>query len=216
MREAPGLAAACVRPPLDAPEQGAVALDPEAERADLLLTLAREGYPGKQYLYARSAEDAPGLMQRALALPGYYDGWGAYAAELAVLWQDRFDQAAALMRLYDAMAPGVLMRAICSIKVNYEGLERGELQEYLSMYGLGEDAHVDFFFDAAVNEPFAAFPQALGYAQLADLMRSLSADLGAAYREDEALAQYLSYGPAYGDLLRERMDVWADAQVDKG
>lgn len=216
VREAPGLAAACVRPPLDAPEQGAVALDPEAERADLLLTLAREGYPGKQYLYARSAEDAPGLMQRALALPGYYDGWGAYAAELAVLWQDRFDQAAALMRLYDAMAPGVLMRAICSIKVNYEGLERGELQEYLSMYGLGEDAHVDFFFDAAVNEPFAAFPEALGYAQLADLMRSLSADLGAAYREDEALAQYLSYGPAYGDLLRERMDVWADAQVDKG
>ena len=30
-----GLAAACVRPPLDAPEQGAVALDPEAERVRL-------------------------------------------------------------------------------------------------------------------------------------------------------------------------------------
>lgn len=210
-------AVVCIAPPLDAWERITVIDNPDADRNSLFLTLSREGYPGRLYLYAGSRNAGGlGLMQRALALPGYYDGWAAYAAELAVLWQDRYDPAAALMRLYDEMAPGVLMLAICSIKVNYEGMERDDLQEYLSMYGLGEDAHVNFFFNTAVDRPFAAFSEALGYAQLADMMRSFSADMGEAYLENEVLAQYLSYGPAYTNLLRERMDIWADEQVDKG
>ena len=60
------------------------------------------------------------------------------------------------------------------------------------------------------------FSYAVGYAQLASLMRSLSADMGENYVQKDVLTQYLNYGPAYFNLLRERMDVWADEQLKDG
>ena len=34
--------------------------------------------------------------------------------------------------------------------------------------------------------------------------------------QKDVLTQYLSYGPAYFNLLQERMDIWADEQVKNG
>ena len=209
--------AAYAIPPLDEWEDNIILLNPSADQTYLFLTLAHEGYPGHmyQYLYQRNL-DGLGLMQRAISFSGYYEGWAQFAEELAILAQDKYNRSTTMMQFCNDMASNALLLAITSIKVNYEGMEPEDLKEYLSAFGLGEDMFVDLLFEYAVNMPFYALSYAVGYAQLASLMRSLSADMGENYVQKDVLTQYLNYGPAYFNLLRERMDVWADEQLKEG
>ena len=209
--------AAYAIPPLDEWEDNIILLNPSADQTYLFLTLAHEGYPGHmyQYLYQRNL-DGLGLMQRALSFSGYYEGWAQFAEELAILAQDKYNRSTTMMQFCNDMASNALLLAITSIKVNYEGMEPEDLKEYLSAFGLGEDMYVDLLFEYAVNMPFYALSYAVGYAQLASLMRSLSADMGENYVQKDVLTQYLNYGPAYFNLLRERMDIWADEQLKDG
>lgn len=209
--------AAYAIPPLDEWEDNIILLNPSADQTYLFLTLAHEGYPGHmyQYLYQRNL-DGLGLMQRAISFSGYYEGWAQFAEELAILAQDKYNRSTTMMQFCNDMASNALLLAITSIKVNYEGMEPEDLKEYLSAFGLGEDMYVDLLFEYAVNMPFYALSYAVGYAQLASLMRSLSADMGENYVQKDVLTQYLNYGPAYFNLLRERMDVWADEQLKEG
>lgn len=209
--------AAYAIPSIDQWHENTVILNPSADQSYLFLTLAHEGYPGHmyQYLYQRNLEGL-GLMQRALGFSGYYEGWAQFAEELAILAQSRYNRSTTMMQFCNEMASNALLLSITSIKVNYEGMEPDDLKEYLSAFGLGDDDYVEIFYDLAVNLPFYAFPYSLGYAQLASMMRSLSSDLGEAYIQKDVLAQYLNYGPAYFNLLRERMDIWADEQVKEG
>lgn len=204
-------------PPLDQWEDNIILFNPSADQSYLFLTLAHEGYPGRmyQYLYQRNL-DGLGLMQRAISFSGYYEGWAQFAEELAILAQNKYNRSTTMMQFCNDLASNSLLLAISSIKVNYEGMEPDDLKEYLSAFGFGEDMYVDLLYEYAVNMPFYAFSCAVGYTQLASLMRSLSADMGENYVQKEVLTQYLNYGPAYFNLLRERMDVWADEQLKDG
>jgi len=198
-------------------ENNTVILNPAADQTYLFKTLAHEGYPGHmyQYLYQRNIEGL-GLMQRALAFSGYYEGWAQFAEELAILAQEKYNRTTTMMAFCNEMATNAMLLAITSIKVNYEGMEPDDLKEYLALYGLGDDATTDLFYSYAVNLPFYALSYAIGYAQLASMMRSLNADLGEAYIQKDVIKRYLDYGPAYFNLIRERMDVWADELVNEG
>ena len=209
--------AAYAVPAIDDWQDNTVILNPAADQTYLFLTLAHEGYPGHMYqhLYQRNLEGL-GWMQQVLPFSGYVEGWAQFAEELAILVQTKYNRTTTMMRFCDDMASNAMLLAITSIKVNYEGMEPEDLKEYLAAYGLGDDAIVNVLYTYAVNMPFYAFSYALGYTQLAGMMRSLSADLGEAYVQKDVLTQYLSYGPAYFNLLRERMDVWADEQVKNG
>lgn len=209
--------AAYAIPPVDDWQENTVILNPSADQSYLFMTLAHEGYPGHlyQHVYQRNVEGL-GLVQQALPFGGYVEGWAQYAEEIAIMAQTRYNRTTTMMQFCNDMALNALLLAITSIKVNYEGLNWDGLQEYLSMFGFGDAEIVDIFYDSAVNMPFYAFSYGIGYAQLADMMLRLSADLGEAYIQRDVLTRYLDYGPAYFDLLRERMDVWADEQVQNG
>ena len=209
--------AAYAVPAIDDWQDNTVILNPAADQTYLFLTLAHEGYPGHMYqhIYQRNL-DGLGLMQQVLPFSGYVEGWAQFAEELAILAQTKYNRTTTMMRFCDEMAGNAMLLAMTSIKVNYEGMEPDDLKEYLSAYGLGNDAIVSLLYSYAVNMPFYSFSYALGYTQLAGMMRSLSADLGEAYVQKDVLTQYLSYGPAYFNLLQERMDIWADEQVKNG
>ena len=209
--------AAYAVPAIDDWQDNTVILNPAADQTYLFLTLAHEGYPGHMYqhIYQRNL-DGLGLMQQVVPFSGYVEGWAQFAEELAILAQTKYNRTTTMMRFCDEMAGNAMLLAMTSIKVNYEGMEPDDLKEYLSTYGLGNDAIVSLLYSYAVNMPFYSFSYALGYTQLAGMMRSLSADLGEAYVQKDVLTQYLSYGPAYFNLLQERMDIWADEQVKNG
>ena len=207
-------AAAYVIPPLDAEKAHTLLLNPRQEDNTLLLTLAHEGYPGHlcQYLYQRSIEGL-GLTQRALTFGGYAEGWAQMAEEWIILEQTRYDQNATMFAFCNSMLSSAILPSVVSIYVNYYGYERDDVQEYLNQYGLGDAAHADLYFRLAVNAPYGTLRYAIGYAQLSEMMRGMSELLGEAYLQQEVLQQYLDYGPAYFNLIQERMDEWADARV---
>lgn len=207
-----------IMPPIDGWQTNTVLLNEGADQSYLFLSLAREAYPGHMYrhVYQQSLEGL-GLMQRILDFPGYFEGWASFAEELAILWQTDYNRSTTMMRFCNEMVADAVLPAIVSIQVNYRGMDQNELRTYLADFqpGLGDAAFVKAYYNMAIDYPFYGFSRAIGYAQLADTMRSLSAELGESYLQREALVRLLDYGPAYFDLVRERLDVWADGLVKK-
>ena len=202
-------------PPIDDSNDNVIYINQKYEdQEDLYPLLAHEGYPGHlcQYLYQRSIEGL-GLTQQALTFGGYAEGWAQMAEEWIILEQTRYDQNAAMFAFCNSMLSSAILPSVVSIYVNYYGYERDDVQEYLNQYGLGDAAHADLYFRLAVNAPYGTLRYAIGYAQLSEMMRGMSELLGEAYLQQEVLQQYLDYGPAYFNLIQERMDEWADARV---
>ncbi|MPM30991.1 hypothetical protein SDC9_77544 [bioreactor metagenome] len=202
--------AAYVVPSLDDWKDNIIYINTATEDPALLLTLAHEGYPGHmyQYLYQRSNDDL-GLMQRASDFSGYAEGWAQFAEFLVTQYQTQYDQEYVRFQFeYSAMQSSILP-AILSIMVNYYGYSEEALGNYLSGIGLNKDnAHA--YFTMVVDQPYYFFAYAVGYAQLAQLYRDESNDIGESFDMSAFLTTYLNLGPGNFDLIREQMDVWAD------
>ena len=75
------------------------------------------------------------------------------------------------------------------------------------------DPYIASLYDEALNCPGKHIPAAFGYAFFTDLMKRMSAVLGERFLDSAVHAKLLSIGPCGPDILRERMDEWADAQI---
>jgi len=207
-------ASVCLVPPIDSDHSIEILLNPEAEDDTLLLTLAHEIWPGHAYQYLRQRSlGGLGLMQQALPLVGYYEGWGQMAEEWLLLEQTKYDQNAAMFAFSSSMISDAILPSIISIFVNYYGYEREDVRAYLAQYGLNEETYVDLYYQYAVDRPYNALRYGISYAQFSDIMRNMSAVLGVNYLQKDVLVRFLDYGPSYFHLIRERMDEWADAKM---
>lgn len=176
----------------------------------LLITLAHEGYPGHmyQYIYQRSKDDL-GLMQRAANFNGYAEGWAQFAEFLITQNQTKYDQDYVRLKFENGIMGDSILPAIISIMVNYYGYSQEALANYLSGNGF-EEKYAPIYYKMVVDQPYYFFSYAIGYAQIAQLYRDESNDIGASFDMSEFLKTYLNLGPGNFDLLKEQMDVWAD------
>ncbi len=70
----------------------------------------------------------------------------------------------------------------------------------------------DIYDPFIIGHPFYYMPYAYGYARLVNLIDVAQQTLGDRFDEKAFLAQYLSYGPSYFNLLSDRLDQWAAEQ----
>lgn len=210
--------AAYIIPAIDNWKDNLVLINQVSNATDptVILTFAHECYPGHLYesVYHRSM-DSLSLMQRAMYLGGYNEGWAQLSEWLVANNQTTMDSD--YLRFYfDYMiAFNALLPAIMSIQVNYYDYSKEAVSSYISGLGLNPDAFIDIFYPTVIDQPYYFFDYAIGYAQLDTLRRDAETDLGDAFDLAAFLQQYLSYGPGYFNLLQERMDVWVDAQMQE-
>ncbi len=209
--------AAYVIPALDGWKKNEVLINPKNEDATLLLTLAHEAYPGHmyQYVYQRGM-DSLGLTQRALHYGGYAEGWSQLAEYLVTKTQSTYEKDYVTLVFNQNMIFNALLPAIVSIYVNYDGYTEAAVKIKLDALwpSLSEDL-AKSYYRLAVNQPFYTLCYGIGFAQLMGMMRDAETTLGNTFDQKAFLKAYLDLGPAYFNLIQERMDIWVDAQIQE-
>ncbi len=203
--------AAYVIPSINDWQDNVILVNPSNTDSEQLLTLAHEGYPGHmfQYVYQRSLTDT-GLMQRALHYGAYAEGWAQLASYLIATTQTAYNTAYSELSFYNDMILYVLLPGIISIYVNYYDYDKTDVSAYLTSLSLGDTGYVEYYYNLAVEQPFYIFNYATGYCQLAALLRDAEDTIGDSFDQRAFLKAYLDLGPAYFNIVQERMDVWID------
>ena len=203
--------AAYVVPSMDDWKDNIIYVNTATSDPTLLLTLAHEGYPGHmyQYIYQRSKDDL-GLMQRAANFGGYAEGWAQFAEFLVTQYQTKYDQDYVRLNFEYGVLANSILPAIISIMVNYYGYSEEALGNYLTGIGFKKEA-AQQFYEMVIDQPYYFFTYAIGYAQIAQLYRDETSDIGASFDMSAFLTTYLNLGPGNFGLIKERMDIWADS-----
>lgn len=204
--------AAYVIPAMDDWKDNIIYINTAVEDPSLLLTLAHEGYPGHMYqsIYQRSKSNL-GLMQRAANFGGYSEGWAQFAEFVTVQTQTKYDQDYVRFQFEYGQIINSILPSIISIWVNYYGYSDEALINAISVLGFDGEYIAPIFYNMVIDQPYYFFEYAVGYSQLAQLYRDEMNDLGDNFVLSDFLKTYLDLGPANFDLLKERMDIWADS-----
>ena len=102
---------------------------------------------------------------------------------------------------------------ILSILVNYYGYNQEAISAYLTGNSLSGDYVAGIYYPIVVDQPYYFFEYAIGYAQLAQMYRDISGDLGDQFDQQAFLKTYMDLGPGYFEMIKEKMDVWADGMM---
>lgn len=179
--------------------------------ANMLSTLAHECYPGHlyQYVYQRNIESIS-RMQKVANFGGYAEGWAQFAEFLVAQNQTKYDTNYYMLQFDYNMMFNALLPAILSILVNYYGYTQDALASYLTGIGLDGEYVASIYYPIVVDQPYYFFEYAVGYAQLAQMYRDINEDLGENFDLESFLKTYMDLGPGYFEMIKEKMDVWAD------
>ncbi|MEN6635947.1 MAG: DUF885 family protein [Clostridiaceae bacterium] len=206
--------AAYVIPALDDWKDNTIFINTVTEDPTLLLTLAHEGYPGHmyQYIYQRSM-DSLGLMQRTANFSGYAEGWAQFAEFLTVENQKQYDDTYVRFNFAYGQIANSILPAIISILVNYYGYSDEALENAITALGFDGKYVASIYYNTVIDQPYYFFDYAIGYCQLAQLYRDTQSELGDKFDMSTFLKTYLDLGPANFDLIKERIDIWVDSQL---
>ncbi len=194
------------RPSFDRYTHNTIMINP-ADTCDLF-TMAHEGYPGHMYQF--TYHHALGTVPFFLILTeskGYSESWSTNMELNVARVNERFGADYSTVLVLDKRMT-TLLAMICSLKVNGQGATEEDLEEYLDQWMVSGMANR--LYDRAIDMPTYYFKYAGGFAELMtltyDIRKQTDVDLVTFYTE------FLRWGPGDYDLLRERMEAWANAE----
>ena len=197
--------AAYLIPPVDNAFNNTIIINNKAvkDSQTLLATVGHEGYPGHmyQYIYQRNLEGV-GLFQSVMSLTAYYEGWSQYAEEY-VYKNTVIDRDMGELLATDSVIGNVLFPAIISLSVNGYGWDLADVESYLADFGM--QAYAEYYYEYAVNMPTYYFDYAIGYSCFFRLYDLYKDEKGLEFDPYTFHEEYLSYGPAYFDMIEERL-----------
>ena len=177
-------------------------INPASEGSDDLLTTAHETIPGHMYqcLYMRNTEGLS-LTQQLIEPTGYAEAWTVFTEHFVAEHCYDLGSDFCLMMNTESTFCNIFLPAYVSIKVNCDGWNIKDVRKYLKDTGM-EDA-ADIYYEYAVTMPDYAMSYAIGYAYLMEIYKE-AAPKGS--EEIKAFfTKYLSFGPDYMDVIRDRM-----------
>lgn len=182
-----------------------VITNPTAETRTLLLTMAHECFPGHLYQTQYFRNGSFPLAQQIAAPSGYSEGWAVFSELIVASKADRYGVNACLLEQYNSIACNIVIPAYISLKVNYYGWGKAEIEEYLSPYGLNDSAYIDIIHGYAVNMPDYFFNYAMGFANTYRIYHKVNPKTDAELKA--FFSEYLSLGPCCFDVLLKHFNV---------
>lgn len=173
-----------------------------------MLILAHETYPGRLYqaVYQRSLGSIS-LTQQLLTSTSYAEGWSQFAERLAAQNLDAVPNGTALY-LHNAYMDQIFQLSYCSILVNCYGYSKDQLDKEWGSY-------MASMYTTVVDAPYSYLDYAFGYINFMETYEKTKEELGDSFDVAEYAEAYLSMGPAYSELLDQRMEQWAQEKTEQ-
>ena len=161
-----------------------------------------------QFVYQYSLGTIP-KFQMVIETNGYAESWSTNSELNVASINDRFGADYAMVTFFDEYFTNTLV-TYCSILINGQGKSVEDIRSYLSSWGM--EQYADYIYDISITMPVYYFKYVLGFNELRDLTETCQKTLGKKFDSVTFYEEYLSWGPGTFDLLRERMNNWANAQ----
>lgn len=202
--------AAYLTPAVDDFTHNIILTNPKDQEDYSMSTLAHEGFPGHmfQFVYQYSLGTIP-KFQMVIETNGYAESWSTNSELNVASINDRFGADYAMVTFFDEYFTNTLV-TYCSILINGQGKSVEDIRSYLSSWGM--EQYADYIYDISITMPVYYFKYVLGFNELRDLTETCQRTLGKKFDSVTFYEEYLSWGPGTFDLLRERMNNWANAQ----
>ncbi|MBD5131083.1 MAG: DUF885 domain-containing protein [Clostridiales bacterium] len=195
-----------VRSPIDENNSNEyITLNPTTNNpAELLTTIAHEGYPGHLYAHVKAKEQGVGLLPTVMSCTAFSEGWSNYT-ELAVwdhIMSTTDNEALQLYCDYSYcdMYSGYLGMLLRDLEINYFGYD---VSDYVEL-GLDEDA-ARGIIEVLMEMPATYVPYGYGMYYINSLHETAQKELGEKYNEVEFNGKLLSEG--FGPTLERAKEL---------
>lgn len=197
-------------PPIDTENQNVIYInDRRVDERTLFSTLAHEGYPGHLYQtnYFMNTNDEP--LRHLLLCNGWDEGWATYAQLHSynyLEFEDTDRETASLLRqIYrnnDVIS--ITLSSLSDLYVNYGNYTLKQLQDFLSIYGV-EDEAARNIYEYVVENPAGYLSYSIGCYELEKLKTEVSDKLGEDFDIQEFHRAVLEAGSCPFSILKEQV-----------
>ena len=174
-------------------------------------TLAHEGYPGHLYQQTMFNSTNPHPIYGILDYTGYAEGWATYVEQQSYAWIGADEDLSRILKANQNFALGISARV--DLGVNYEGWDRADTADYLSNFGISDEATVNDIFDYVVAEPATYLSYYIGAQEFWNLRQIAEENLGDQFDPVAYHEFILTLGPATFDLIQEKLEIWIQNQL---
>ena len=175
---------------------------------DLYTTLAHEGYPGHLYQNVYANSNQMPLVRNLFSYQGYSEGWATYVEEYAYSISGLDEKLAEVLALNNATTLGLY--AYIDMGIHYDGWERSDVMNYLSVYGLGDEEIADEIFETMVEEPANYLSYFVGYMEFMELREQAEEVLDDDFELKSFHEFLLDMGPASFYVIEDHMEEWLE------
>ena len=189
----------------DDSSRNVVITNPTADTRTLLLTMAHECFPGHLYQTQYVRNGSFPLAQQIASPSGYSEGWAVFSELMIASRAERYGVNACLLEQYNSIACNIIIPAYISLKVNYSGWDKSEIESYLTPYGLNDSDYIDIIYGYAVNMPDYFFNYAMGFANTYRIYHKVNPKTDSELKA--FFSEYLSLGPCCFDVLLKHFNV---------
>ena len=198
-------------PPYDNSSRNIIYVNPSEEYKDmdLMPLLAHEGLPGHMYQNTYFLSLNPHPARTLLSFNGYSEGWAKYVEHYSYEWSGLDKNVADMLALNDQF--GFSIHSRVDLGVNYEGWDVEDVEDFLSDY-VADPSIAEELYELSINDPGIYLQYYVGEQELLELYEEAEDILDDDFNEKDFHEFFLSVGPTYYEIIRERMIMWINEQ----
>lgn len=181
----------------------------EYKDMDLLPLLAHEGFPGHLYQNTYFLSLNPHPVRTLLSFNGYSEGWAKYVEHYSYEWSGLDKNVASMLAVNDQF--GFAIHSRVDLGVNYEGWDVEMIEDFLADY-IEDTSIAEELYELSINDPGIYLQYYVGEMELNELYDEAKDILDDDFNEKEFHKFFLSVGPTYYEIIRERMLMWIEEQ----
>ncbi|MEY8266973.1 DUF885 domain-containing protein [Lachnospiraceae bacterium 64-25] len=183
------------------------------DSGDLYTTLAHEGYPGHLYQNAYTLSCDLPLIRNLISYKGYTEGWATYVEFEYGYPYAAEDHSETAVDLYARnSAVSLALYAYIDLGIHYEGWDKEDVKEVLSMFMDVDQETLDGVYEAVLYDPAGYLSYFVGYLEFLELREEAMEELGEDFDIKEFHDFILRTGPAPFYIIESRMGMWIAEQ----
>lgn len=200
-----------ITPPIDCEVVDSIYINKsECNDSSIFTTLAHEGIPGHMYESEYFMSTHPEPIRNLLNFGGYSEGWATYAEVYSYSISGMSKNAAKILQ--NNKVALLCLYGLIDIGIHYDNWDRTDCAKLLVDNGITDNEAINDVYMAVITEPALYLKYILGYLEIEGLRKTAENELGDAFSAPAFHDFLLTTGPAWFDIISDRMDTWIKKQ----